>query len=343
MPSAATPRGMIVTLCTGSAYATDDATSACPISWWATISRSLSDSTRLFFSSPATTRSMASSKSPISTAFFSFRAASSAASLTMLARSAPAKPGVRAAMTARSTTGASTTARAHPHEHLDELRARHREERHVGLAGHGPGQQGLAGPGRADDEHPLGDAAAQPLVLLGILEEIDDLDQLGLGLVDAGHVVEGRLQLLEVVDLVLAPPEGERLGGPAPDPTHEEHPDGDHDAERDDPAEQEVLPERGLDAAGELDLVGLQLGDQALLVDPGDARDREDADLPLGPQPLTEAIARLGRRRRQGARLGHAADFPLGQGDPLDAIPPQQLQELRVRDLDAPGSEQPGL
>src|SRR5213594_2819572 len=103
---------MIVTLCTGSACVTDEATSACPISWWATMSRSFSERTRLFFSSPATTRSIASSKSAISTAFFSLRAASSAASLTMFARSAPAKPGVRAAITPRSITGASTTARA---------------------------------------------------------------------------------------------------------------------------------------------------------------------------------------------------------------------------------------
>src|SRR6059058_855864 len=103
---------MIVTLCTGSACATDEATSACPISWWATMSRSFSDKTRLFFSSPATIRSIASSKSAVVTASFSLRAASRAASLTMFARSAPAKPGVRAAITPRSTSGASTTARA---------------------------------------------------------------------------------------------------------------------------------------------------------------------------------------------------------------------------------------
>src|SRR6266446_4077230 len=60
------------------------------------MSRSFSLSTRLLFSRPATVRSMASSKSAISTAFLSLRAASNAASLTMLARSAPAKPRVQA-------------------------------------------------------------------------------------------------------------------------------------------------------------------------------------------------------------------------------------------------------
>ena len=38
---------------------------------------------------------------------------------------------------------------AHAHEHLDELGAGQEEERHVGLARHRPGQQRLAGAGRA--------------------------------------------------------------------------------------------------------------------------------------------------------------------------------------------------
>ena len=50
-----------------------------------------------FFSRPATSRSIADSKSFGPTAVLSLRAASSAASLTRLARSAPAKPAVRAA------------------------------------------------------------------------------------------------------------------------------------------------------------------------------------------------------------------------------------------------------
>src|SRR4029453_12845740 len=93
MPSAATPRGMIVTLCTGSARGVENATRACPISWCATMSRSVSDRTRLRRSSPATTRSMASSRSACSTASLPLRAARRAASFRMLARSAPAKPG----------------------------------------------------------------------------------------------------------------------------------------------------------------------------------------------------------------------------------------------------------
>ena len=48
---------------------------------------------------------------------------------------------------------------AHADEHLDEVRAGDREERHVGLAGDGLGQQGLAGAGRAHQQHALGDLA----------------------------------------------------------------------------------------------------------------------------------------------------------------------------------------
>ena len=77
-------------------------------------------------------------------------------------------------------------------DHLDELRRREREERHVGLAGHGARQQRLAGPGRARQQHALGDRRAEAAVLSGVPQEVDDLDELVLGLVDAGHVVERR-------------------------------------------------------------------------------------------------------------------------------------------------------
>ena len=75
-------------------------------------------------------------------------------------------------------------------EHLDEIRAAQAEERHARLAGDRLGQQRLAGARRADQQHALGNAAAQGLILLRRLEEIDDLAQFGHRLVDAGHVVE---------------------------------------------------------------------------------------------------------------------------------------------------------
>ncbi len=52
-------------------------------------------------------------------------------------------------------------------EHLDEVRAADGEEGHVGLAGHGPGEEGLARARGADEEDALGDAAAELLELAG--------------------------------------------------------------------------------------------------------------------------------------------------------------------------------
>jgi hypothetical protein len=76
-------------------------------------------------------------------------------------------------------------------EHLDEVRAGDREERHARLAGDGAGEQGLAGAGRADQQGALGNLAAQALELARVLQEVDDLLQFFLGLIDAGDVVEG--------------------------------------------------------------------------------------------------------------------------------------------------------
>ena len=60
-------------------------------------------------------------------------------------------------------------------EHLDEVGAGDGEEGHVGFAGDGARQQRLAGAGRADQQHALGDLAAQALELLRVLQELDDL------------------------------------------------------------------------------------------------------------------------------------------------------------------------
>ena len=70
---------------------------AWPASWYATVRRSSALTTLFRFSNPAITRSAADSKSTSPTASLLDRAATSAASLTTFAMSAPAKPGVRAA------------------------------------------------------------------------------------------------------------------------------------------------------------------------------------------------------------------------------------------------------
>ena len=53
-------------------------------------------------------------------------------------------------------------------EHLDEIAAAQREERHLGLAGHGPRQQRLAGSGRPEQQNALGDLGAERRVALRV-------------------------------------------------------------------------------------------------------------------------------------------------------------------------------
>src|SRR5437870_3910107 len=57
-------------------------------------------------------------------------------------------------------------------EHLDEVRTRDREEGHARLTGNRPGEQRLAGAGRAEQEHALGDLGAHLLELRRALEEL---------------------------------------------------------------------------------------------------------------------------------------------------------------------------
>ena len=80
--------------------------------------------------------------------------------------------------------------RADADEHFDEVGAAEAEERHARLAGDGLGEQRLAGARRADQQHALGNAAAEHLVLFGRLEELDDFAELVDGFVDAGDVFE---------------------------------------------------------------------------------------------------------------------------------------------------------
>mmetsp|Transcript_18983 Transcript_18983/g.38704 ORF Transcript_18983/g.38704 Transcript_18983/m.38704 type:complete len:220 (-) Transcript_18983:247-906(-) len=80
--------------------------------------------------------------------------------------------------------------RAHPHVHLLELRARGVEEGDSSLPGNSLGEQSLASAGGAHEEDTLGHLPPQPCELLRVLEKVDDLEELVLGLVDAHHVLE---------------------------------------------------------------------------------------------------------------------------------------------------------
>ena len=115
-------------------------------------------------------------------------------------------------------------------EHLHKVGAGDGEERDVGFAGNGAGQQGLAGARRAHEQHALGNAAAQLLELLRFAQELDNLLQLFLGLIHAGHVFEGDLLLLHGEQAGPALAEGQRLVAAALHlPQHEEPQGRDHD------------------------------------------------------------------------------------------------------------------
>ena len=135
---------------------------------------------------------------------------------------------------------------AHPRgadtdDHLDELRRRQGEEGHPGLAGHGPGQQRLARPGRTRQQHTARDGGAEAAVPIGVAQEVDDLDQFVLGLVDAGDVGEGGPLGLVVDPLGPRPAHPhESAGGAAAEHRHEQT-DEQHGGTE---AEQQVLPER---------------------------------------------------------------------------------------------------
>ena len=89
-------------------------------------------------------------------------------------------------------------------KHLDEIRTADGEERHIGFAGDGAGEQRLAGAGRPDQKHAFGNAAAEFLKLLRVAQKLDQLLDFVLGFLDAGDVFEG--------DLVFVPGQHARLG-----------------------------------------------------------------------------------------------------------------------------------
>ncbi len=101
--------------------------------------------------------------------------------------------------------------RPDPDQRLDELGSGGGEEGGVGLASGGTGQERLAGPRRADQEHALGGGGAHRQVFARVLEEVADLAQLGERFPGPRHRVEGdrrRLALLPLLALAAEVREG---------------------------------------------------------------------------------------------------------------------------------------
>ena len=122
-------------------------------------------------------------------------------------------------------------------EHLDELRSAQAEEWNLGLTGDGPRQERLAGSRRADEQHALRNAATERCVLPWIAQELDDLFQLLLGLVHAGHIREAHLHIVVCKDAMLAPRKRHHAAFGAADAAREVAPDDEDEDERKDPSE----------------------------------------------------------------------------------------------------------
>ena len=80
--------------------------------------------------------------------------------------------------------------RPHPHVDLHDIGTALVEEGNAGLAGHCFGHQGLAHPRRPRQQNPLGEADVKLFVAGRFFEEVNDLPQIALDLLTAGHIVE---------------------------------------------------------------------------------------------------------------------------------------------------------
>ena len=138
-------------------------------------------------------------------------------------------------------------------EHLDEVGAGDREERHAGLARDGASQQRLAGAGRPVEQHALRDTGAKRLELLRVLEELFDLVQLFDRLVDAGHVAEGDLGRVDRHSLGPRLAEAHHARAAALDLVHQEYPEGEQQYQRQQDRQDHRAQQR---RAAALDVVG---------------------------------------------------------------------------------------
>src|SRR5580704_2447744 len=87
-------------------------------------------------------------------------------------------------------------ARADTHEHLHKIRTGDRKEGNVRLPSYGSSKKRLASTGRSNQQHSLGNSAAQLLKFLRLAQEFDNLAELFLSLFHAGHVLERDFLLL---------------------------------------------------------------------------------------------------------------------------------------------------
>ncbi len=165
----------------------------------------------------------------------------------------------------------ANTARTDTDEHLDEIRARDGEERHLGFARDRLGQQGLTGPGRTDHQNTARNTAAQALELTRIAQELDEFMNLFLGFITASDIGKGSLDLVFGKQACLALAEAHRAAlasGAALHLPHEEHEHG-NDHQNREARDQQLGPDALLFRllALDNDVVVDQIADQAVVLD----------------------------------------------------------------------------
>ena len=82
------------------------------------------------------------------------------------------------------------TACANTNKHLDKIRARDGEKGNIRLASDSLGEKGFTGSRGSDKQHALRNFATKPLEFTGILQELDNLLQLGFCLINAGDILK---------------------------------------------------------------------------------------------------------------------------------------------------------
>ena len=206
-------------------------------------------------------------------------------------------------------------------EHLHEVGAGDRHERHPGLTGDGTRDERLAGARRADEQHALGDARADLLELPRVLEEVDDLGDLLLHGAVARDVGERRLRLLGVVHLRPAAPDVHHRAHLALRASAHPHEEADDQHER-----QRVDDEVAPDAAAR---VGVLEVDVLLL----QQREHRLRQVVLRARARELGVALLGLLERAADRARRLVEL-----DGLDVAVLHLLLELRVGEVGLRGA-----
>ncbi|KIR22283.1 hypothetical protein PFLU3_21630 [Pseudomonas fluorescens] len=139
----------------------------------------------------------------------------------------------------------ANTTGTHADEHLDEVRAGNREERHLGLPGNRLGQQGFTGTRRTHHQHAARNTTTQALELARIAQKLYQFADFFLGFIATGNVSQGGLHLIfgEQARLALAEAHRPALASrPALHLAHEEHEHGDNHQDRE-AGYQELCPD----------------------------------------------------------------------------------------------------